>query len=138
MYSRYIPNGAGGFVQQRIPDPPPAAPDSPPPAPPPIPPPGEPPHSATADAARLHGTRPHSSQPGRPRPPLPPTMPIAPEPAGPFRLLGGLLPRSMDLEDWLVLAVLVLAMMDDGAESSEILIACALYLLLGGFEDPGT
>ena len=51
-------------------------------------------------------------------------------PFGPGGLLGRLLPRGLDTEDLLVLAVLLLAMKQDGAAPAELLIAAALYALL--------
>ena len=45
-------------------------------------------------------------------------------------LLGRLLPRGLDTEDLLVLAVLLLAMKQNGAAPTELLIAFVLYLWL--------
>lgn len=43
-------------------------------------------------------------------------------------LLARLLPRGINTEDLLILAVLLLAMKQDGAAPTELLIAAALYL----------
>ena len=69
-----------------------------------------------------------------------PHLPAGPPGSGPLPLLGGLLgpegplgrllPRGLDTEDLLVLAVLLLAMKQDGAAGLELLIAAALYLIL--------
>ncbi|MBQ1589296.1 MAG: hypothetical protein II106_01110 [Oscillospiraceae bacterium] len=53
----------------------------------------------------------------------------------PFGGLGGLL-RGLDTEDMLILAVLLLAMKEDGAGKTELLIAAALYLMLGNGAEP--
>ena len=49
---------------------------------------------------------------------------------GPNGLLGRFLPRGLETEDLLVLAVLLLAMKQDGADKLELMIAAALYLML--------
>lgn len=49
---------------------------------------------------------------------------------GPEGILGRLLPRGLDTEDLLVLAVLLLAMKQDGAAGLELLITAVLYLYL--------
>lgn len=49
---------------------------------------------------------------------------------GPDGPLGRFLPRGLDSEDFLVLAVLLLAMKEDGSSGTELLIAAALYLFL--------
>ena len=55
-------------------------------------------------------------------------------PPGPLQGLAGslgrLLPRGLDTEELLVLAVLLLAMKQEGAAPVELLIAAALYLWL--------
>ncbi len=44
--------------------------------------------------------------------------------------LGGLL-RGLDTEDFLILAVLLLARKQDGASTTDLLITAALYLMMG-------
>ncbi len=66
-----------------------------------------------------------------PRPP-PRPRPEAREP-GRYRcdspgLLGGFLPKGINTEELLILAVLILAMKQDGASTTELLIAAAIYL----------
>ena len=74
--------------------------------------------------------RPQMGPPPRPRPGPPgPRFPASGF-LGPEGLLGRLLPRGLDAEELLILAVLLLAMKQDGAGSTELLIAAALYLLL--------
>ena len=76
--------------------------------------------------------RPQMGPPPRPRPGPPGPGPRFPASGflGPEGLLGRLLPRGLDAEELLILAVLLLAMKQDGAGSTELLIAAALYLLL--------
>lgn len=61
---------------------------------------------------------------------MPPNPPGLGALFGPKGLLGGLLPRGLDTEDLLILAVLLLAMKQDGATGIELLIAAGLYLWL--------
>ena len=133
MYSRYIPNARGGFDRRTVPDPP-TAPD-------PVPPPAAPdlPRQPPGDGGRAP-PRPNSLPP-RPNP-LPPRPNPAPPRPGPGwgppgpppglpgldGLLGRLLPRGLDAEDLLVLAVLLLAMRQDGAPGTELLLAAAIYI----------
>ena len=63
------------------------------------------------------------------RPPGPGKGPPPGPPSGPGGLLAGLLPRGLDTEDLLILAVLLLAMKQDGAPPLELLIAAAIYLM---------
>ena len=64
---------------------------------------------------------------GQPRP-----KPPAAFGQGPGGLLGSLLPRSLDTEDLLILAILVLTLRSDGADVLTMALAAGLYLLLGG------
>ena len=132
MYSRYIPNPRGGYDRRLVPDPP-----------------AEPlargnKEQATGDKRKIPAG-PGSPGPQFPAgagvpdgPPLrPPPFSSRPPPIGqpsailgPNGLLGNFLPRGLDTEDLLVLAVLILAMKQDGAGPAELLIAAALYLWL--------
>ena len=149
MYSRYIPNESGGFDRRRVqesrdqirgPDAPArraAGPES----------------AERGEQDAEPGRRTARPAPPRPgghdppsRPPRPQMGPSGPPPRprpgppgprfpasgflGPEGLLGRLLPRGLDAEELLILAVLLLAMKQDGAGSTELLIAAALYLLL--------
>lgn len=158
MYSRYIPNANGGYERRQVPDsvrrlatqPPapeaahspeptaePAAPirpggHDPPPAPPQGPRRGGPPPAMRP--VPPHGGPGFRSPPpfGAPRPGGGPPngLPgLGPLP-GPDGLLGRLLPRGLDAEDLLVLAVLLLAMKQDGASGTELLLAAGLYMFL--------
>lgn len=152
MYSRYIPNQSGGYDRRLVPDPPPPAAPAPGPPPgrpsPPPEPPGSPPTPPSGPPRRPESA-PVGPPPGRPPPGPRPLFGDSPvgggfRPQGPGRggpglpgglfapggPLGRLLPRSPDTEDLLILAVLLLAMKEDGAASLELLIAAALYLLL--------
>ena len=67
-------------------------------------------------------------------PPRPPPRP-RPEAREPGRcrcdspgLLAGFLPQGINTEELLILAVLILAMKQDGATTTELLIAAAIYL----------
>ncbi|MCR5552139.1 MAG: hypothetical protein K6F19_03355 [Oscillospiraceae bacterium] len=51
-------------------------------------------------------------------------------PGGLLGNLGGLL-RGLDTEDFLILAILLLARKQDGASTAEMLITAALYLMMG-------
>ena len=155
MYSRYIPNEQGGFDRRRVPEPtngggkqtgdgarqsadsrqqrPQSAPGGHDPPPRPAGPPAQPQRSPAAPGPAVPGA--FRPGPGRPRPGPPPGM----RPGG-FQLpgalfgsgglLGGLLPRGLDADDLLILAVLLLAMRQDGAAGTELLLAGVLYLLL--------
>ena len=120
MYSRYIPDQRGGFVRTSVPDrpPAPAAPqvtDAGPAPPVPPPPPGPPVPGRTGPG----GSRPPGFRRGPGPPPgFRPTLP------GP---LSGLF-RRRDPEDWLILAVLVLGLLSDGADMTTALLAAGLYL----------
>lgn len=157
MYSRYIPNRDGGYDRRLVPDrprpeppdgaaigcPPEASGNRPPPAGAGIPdgPPLRPPHpvGAGAPSPRFPAGSgvPDGPRPSEPRPPpRPPVYGRVPTPGGPAgglfglnALLGGILPRPLDSEDLLVLAVLLLAMKQDGAAPMELLIAAAIYLM---------
>ena len=120
MYSRYLPDGNGGYrrqlqAQNRHPEPPHDIPPAPGPEP---------------------GRRPAPPQslPPQHRPGPPgghrPGMVGRPPPAPLFGGLGTVLGR-LDTEDFLILAVLLLAMKEDGASRTELLIAAGLYMLLG-------
>ena len=134
MYSRYTPDGSGGHA--RRPMQPPAAGPVPPPGPafPPPPPPGPPPDPPKPDRPpAVPPPRPGPVQPVRPSPPgRPPPRPLFSPGSGLFQ---GLL-RGLDTEDLLVLAILALAMKEDGADKTVIWIAVALYLLSGGQDRP--
>ncbi|MBR3077854.1 MAG: hypothetical protein IKH07_08020 [Oscillospiraceae bacterium] len=157
MYSRYIPNESGGFDRRRVqesrdqirgPDAPArraAGPESAergeqdaepgrrtarpaPPRPGGHDPPSRPPRPQMGPSGPP--PRPQMGPPPRPRPGPPgPRFPASGF-LGPEGLLGRLLPRGLDAEELLILAVLLLAMKQDGAGSTELLIAAALYLLL--------
>ena len=113
MYSRYLPDGRGGHERQPVTR---AVPDPPGPEPPP-----------------------HGGAPPAPDPPgglhPPPRRPAGhpPRPAGLGGLLGNLggILRGLDTEDYLILAILLLCRKQDGAGSAELLIAAALYLMMG-------
>lgn len=157
MYSRYLPDGTGGHRRQQMPvNPPPGTPTghngaahgNPN---------GQP--TENSGAAQYGHMRPGGPG-GRPPPPpfgghggASPTgapfgghggaQPIG-HPFGghggppmglPFGGLGGLL-HGLDTEDMLILAVLLLAMKEDGAGKTELLIAAALYLMLGNGAEP--
>lgn len=113
MYSRYLPDGRGGYERRSVTQPPQEPPQRLGPGP--GPPPQEPFH------------RPPEA-PHRPpsRPPGGPPMPLG----GLLGNLGGLL-RGLDTEDFLILAVLLLARKQDGASTAELLITAALYLMMG-------
>ncbi len=140
MYSRYTPRPEGGFVRQQLPDGAElrAAQGRSPPALPPEPP-GE------AGVRRPEGppapVRPEPELPpppqrvqptgaSRPRNPGPPPLPSPSGLFGPEGLLARLLPRGLDTEDLLILAVLLLSKKQEGAEPIELLIALGLYLWL--------
>ena len=84
--------------------------------------------------------RPHGPQNGPFPPPRPAPGPFMGRPTnmppgfggifGPGGLIGRFLPRGLETEDLLVLAVLLLAMKQDGSDKLELMIAAALYLLL--------
>lgn len=143
MYSRYVPDGRGGYARKPMPSEPPRPPREPPEPPAPHagfrpgtggPPPG--PQAVFQPPPPNHGPMngfppgppprppqaqwPRPSHSGRPRP-IPP---------GPGRLLQGLLGRSLDLDDLLILAVLVLALRADGADGLTVALAAGLYLML--------
>ena len=66
-----------------------------------------------------------------PRPPRPAFAPVgAGGPFGPGSPLSRLLPRGLDAEELLILAVLLLAMQEGGASRTELLLAAVLYLIL--------
>ena len=96
--------------------------------------PSPPPHSGGQGPPRPDGAVRPGVPPFRPEPP----RPFGPVPGqgvlsglfGPEGALGRLFPRGLDAEELLVLAVLLLAMKQDGAGTTELLIAAALYLLL--------
>lgn len=113
MYSRYLPDGRGGYERRTVTQPPQEPPQrlGPGPGPPPQEPfhrPPEAPHHPPS------------------RPPGGPPMPLGGLPGN----LGGLL-RGLDTEDFLILAVLLLARKQDGASTAELLITAALYLMMG-------
>lgn len=111
MYSRYLPDGKGGYRRQ----------------------------AQTVTQAQ-EPPRPPGMQhhPEPPRPPGPRQGPMGRPPPGGFPGGGiGALLRGLDTEDLLILAVLLLAMKNDGATGTELLIAAALYLLLGNGPEPG-
>ena len=138
MYSRYVPNAAGGFERRRIPEasdlsrtqPAGRAERSAEPGPDSAPPP---------PAAPRRDAPPEPAAARRPGGPGPPRSHAAPgdrrlRPSGGTGLPGGaplgwLLPRGLDAEDLLILAVLLLAMRQDGATGTELLIAAGIYLL---------
>ena len=125
MYSRYTPDGNGGYYRQRLPDVGDRRPSPPPPEPMPGPPGQGPPESPEYREPPV-GMPP--KRPPRPGPPLPPSgMGILPDLGG---LLNRLLPRGLDTEDLLILAVLLLSLKQDGAEPIQLLIALGLYLWL--------
>jgi hypothetical protein len=139
MYSRYIPRPDGGYDRRFVPDPPvepqatgnrqQATGDGENKLPPESDPPGPPLRPPTPAGVESHGPRPAAPRP----PPRPSVFGTVRPPGGlfgPNGLLGGLLPRGIDTEDLLILAVLLLAMKQDGAAPMELLIAAALYLWL--------
>ncbi len=113
MYSRYLPDGRGGYERRTVTQQPPEPPHQQGPGP--GPPPQEPFH------------RPPEA------PHHPPSRPPGGPPMGPGGLLGNLggLLRGLDTEDFLILAVLLLARKQDGASTAELLITAALYLMMG-------
>lgn len=125
MYSRYVPDGRGGYQRHGIPE---SRPESSPP-PPPIP-----------------SDHPQPTQPQPSRPQFMPSPHQRPRPGNPGRpppgtdkgFLGGGglsgLFRRLDTEELLILAILVLALKEDGADRSVIWIAVLLYFLMGGDE----
>ena len=149
MYSRYIPRESGGFERRRLPD----RTESPPPPPTAARPMGTP---EQIPEIRMGGHDPSGLGPPQPGPGPPigggpgrgSAGPMRPGPGGigfgptepgrgpglglfgPGSPLGRLLPRGLETEDLLVLAVLLLAMKQDGAAGTELLIAAALYLFL--------
>ena len=62
--------------------------------------------------------------------PPPPPPPVLGGLLGPGGLLRQLLPRGIDTEDLLILAILLLSMKQDGASPTELLIAVGLYFWL--------
>ena len=153
MYSRYTPNPSGGFDRRVVPDPPLLPPQSDVAAHSVR---HESPAQTRDQGSRIRDQGmaecgmqdaeckmrfpaedpgPHSRdqkpfsppappRPGGPGPPAPPPM----APPFPFSLLGNLFPRGLDAEELLVLAVLLLAMKQDGATGMELLIAAGIYL----------
>lgn len=120
MYSRYLPDGRGGYERRTVTQPPQEPPQRLGPGP--GPPPQEPFHRPP-EAPHRPPEAPHH----------PPSRPPGGPPMGPGGLpgyLGGLL-RGLDTEDFLVLAVLLLARKQDGASTAELLITAALYLMMG-------
>ena len=155
MYSRYTPDGRGGYQrrtvlapeEQRVNrDPPDSHPGQVLPltdqepigtesraAPAEI---GRPPPGVSPQAAGQSRQSPGLPGPGRPRPFLPshPSGPSGQPPEARGRQPGGLfssLLGGLDWEDLLILAILVLCLKEDGADKTVIWIAAALYLLLG-------
>ncbi len=141
MYSRYTPNASGGFDRRQLPDEADLRAAQGRASPP------QPPDSVILNEVK----NPFSSSPntGCPRPmrfrPHPPRPPQPPGPgfpgsSAPPPILGGLLgsegllrqllPRGLDSEDLLILAILLLSMKQDGATATELLIAVGLYFWL--------
>ena len=123
MYSRYLPDGRGGYRRQpHRPEPPhphmpQREPEPPPPPAPQLPRPTAPPQNRRPMRQPTAPTR--AGPMGRP-------------PPGSFPGGGhGALLRDLDAEDLLILAVLLLAMREDGASGMELMIAAGLYLVLG-------
>ena len=123
MYSRYTPDGSGGFARQQVPE----ASDlwqqgrpPPPPEPPPESNPGLPPE-------RQHPPEAPQRPPVRKRQSPGPPPGSLPDLGG---LLTRLLPRGVDTEDLLVLAVLLLSLKQEGADPIQLLIAVGIYLWL--------
>ena len=122
MYSRYTPDGSGGFHRQQVPEAADLWQQGRPP-PPPEPPP-EPDTPATGQEAPAilpprrapTGHPPSGSSPGR--------LPDLGE------TLARLLPKGLDTEDLLILAVLLLSLKQDGADPIQLLIAIGIYLWL--------
>lgn len=137
MYSRYVPNQSGGYDRRLVPDAPPPEPG---PAGPEVPsagsgiPNGPPRRSAPPAGVETPGQIFPSAGKAPSRPPSFSPRPPPLWPPGGLPVFGGpldrLLPRGLDTEELLILAVLLLAMKQDGAENAELLIAAALYLLL--------
>ena len=143
MYSRYLPDGNGGYRRQaqgvaqtqQAPRnyPPEASRQQNPGAPAQMGPHG----GSGRNPGQTQGFGPHH-HPGPPSPPGPRPGPMGRPPPGGFPGGGiGALLRGLDTEDFLILAVLLLAMKNDGASGTELLIAAALYLLLGNGPEPG-
>lgn len=130
MYSRYIPDGRGGHQRQPVPDthPEPSPPISMhPPAP------SMPNHTQVMpldhDTPPERPIPPHSVRPPRPAAPgRPPPRPGASALLGRNPLIG--LFTGIDTEDLLILAVLILALKEDGADRSVIWIAVILYFMM--------
>ena len=143
MYSRYLPDGNGGYrrhaqgaaktqqAQRNIT--PEAGRQQDPGTPTQVKPHGE----LGEPPKRTHGVGPQH-HPGPPSRPGTRPGPMGRPPPGGFPGGGiGMLLRGLDTEDFLILAVLLLTMKNDGASGTELLIAAALYLLLGNAPDPG-
>ena len=106
----------------------------------PFPPPNQRPHGPQNGPFPPPNQRPHGPQNGPFPPPRPAPGPFMGRPTnmppgfggifGPGGLIGRFLPRGLETEDLLVLAVLLLAMKQDGSDKLELMIAAALYLLL--------
>lgn len=131
MYSRYIPRPGGGYDRRLVPESQDARQAA-----------GSSQQETGAGGRGSPGPHPRYEPPPPrhappPRPPVRPPGPINGPPLGglggllgPDGLLGRLLPRALDTEDLLILAVLLLAMKQDGANPMELLIAAGLYLWL--------
>ena len=143
MYSRYLPDGNGGYRRQaqtvaqtqqpqRSNTPDKSRQQNP----------GVPtqtePHGELGELPkRTMGFDPHH-HPGPPSPPGPRPGPMGRPPPGGFPGGGiGALLRGLDTEDFLILAILLLTMKNDGASGTELLIAAALYLLHGNGPESG-
>lgn len=120
MYSRYLPDGRGGYERRTVTQPPQEPPQRLGPGP--GPPPQEPVHRPPEAPHRPQEAPHHPPS----RPPGGPPMPLG----GLLGNLGGLL-RGLDTEDFLILAILLLARKQDGASTAELLITAALYLMMG-------
>ena len=119
MYIRYVPGPDGGFLRTQVPDAPRPVPPPPPDlaAPPPLAPPAPPVGQPAGRAPQPHPPPPRRRQPDRRMGPGPP-----------FGLLAGLT-RGRDVEDWLILAVLVLGLLSEGEDMTTALLAAGLYWL---------
>ena len=149
-YSRYIPNGSGGFSRTTVtvdgiaPQLPGSAgsfvqvqeaPVDQPQQPERIPPGGQ------QDSPGAQPVPKQTVSPGRRGPPLPlpgQSSPASPSPRGnPPLSLQSLLPQGTDLEDLLILLILVLLLLEEGESGTVILCAVLAYFILGKLEQQG-
>lgn len=122
MYSRYTPNEKGGFDRKLVR----TERDSPPSEQRPLFPNVGPEPAAQPPMSDVK--IPVHTAPSRREHPHPP-------PQRPLFTLGNLLPGDMNVEDLLIMAVLVLILMEEGASGTVVMSALLLYLVLGKLEE---